>query len=200
MSTENTKSISKVKIFFSALLGYTIFNLVRNTLYAIVSLIAENIGASFIRFRLKEIALFLTLYVGYSVCRITGKKLLKTDDGTRRYLFTVGILLIINYTYFIFDYFRYKEGDFLFILLGLASGIVLILNNTNPNKYITFYLWSPRTGYQEEKKKTKDLNQNTIDKWLDKETNCIYCIERCKDGEWKYYYTTKQEFYDTYIT
>ena len=63
------------------------------------------------------------------VCNYIGEKLLKSDDGLRRYIGTIGILLIINYAIFIVDYFIYREGKLFYLISSLFIGICLFGSN-----------------------------------------------------------------------
>ena len=123
------KKISKVKVGLCALLGYVVFNSIRNILFAIASVLISGFNGNFIRYRLEEIAFFVTLYAGYIACGWIGKKLLKIESGVRRYMGTVGILFIINYAYFILDYFRYGEGKLFYLISSFFTGILIYLSN-----------------------------------------------------------------------
>ncbi len=123
------KKVSKVKVGLCALLGYTVLNIIRNVLFAIVSIVISGIGANFIRYRLEDIGFFCTFYIGFGVCHIIGKKFLKTEDALRRYIGTIGILFIISYAYFIIDYFRYGEGRLFYLISSLFIGILLFFSN-----------------------------------------------------------------------
>ena len=121
--------MSKVKVFFNALLGYIALNGIRNILFAVAGIIFSGIGIKFIRYRLEDIAFFMAFYVGFAVVHKIGEKLLKTDDELRRYEKTIGLLLIINNTYLIIDYFRYDEGSLFFLSMSLIIGICLFFAN-----------------------------------------------------------------------
>lgn len=119
------KKVSKIKVFFCALLGYIVLNAVRNILFAIAAIIINAIGFSF----LEQIAFFFTFYAGYAVANLIGEKLLKTDDAGRRYNFTLGMLLIINYIIFLIDFFRHNEGSLLYITSSIVIGFGLVMTN-----------------------------------------------------------------------
>ena len=124
------KKTSKIKIGLCAWLGYTVLNIIRNVLFAIISILLSGIRAKFIRYRLEDIAFFGTFCLGFYVSSLIAEKLLKNDDDERRYNFTIGMLFIINYAYFILDYFRYGEGGNLFYLISsLVIGIYFVLAN-----------------------------------------------------------------------
>lgn len=123
------KKISKVKVGLCAMLGYAAFNSIRNILFAIVSVLISGLSGKFFRYRLEEIAFFVTMYVGYIACGWIGEKILKTESGVRRYMGTVGILFIINYAYYIVDYFRHGEGRLFYLISSLFIGILLYFSN-----------------------------------------------------------------------
>ena len=111
------------------MLGYTVLNIIRNILFAIISIVLSGISAKFIRYRLEDIAFFLTFYIGFMASSYIGEKLLKTEDAERRYIGTIGILLIINNIIFIIDYFRYGEGNFLYFTSSLVIGMGMFFCN-----------------------------------------------------------------------
>ena len=123
------KKVSKIKVGLCALLGYTVLNVIRNILFAIISVLISGIGAKFIRYRLEDIAFFFTFYLGYKVCTLIGEKILKIEDAVRRYDGTIGILLIINNIIFIIDYFRYGEGSLFYLGSSLVMGIGIFMCN-----------------------------------------------------------------------
>ena len=120
---------SKIKVGLCALLGYSVLNIVRNALLAIGITVVSKIGIKFIRYRLEDVIFFITFYIGFKVSSLIGKKLLKAEDAERRYNGTIGILFIINYAYFIVDYFRYSEGNLFYLISSLFIGILLFYTN-----------------------------------------------------------------------
>ena len=119
------KKVSKIKVFFCALLGYTVLNMVRNILFAIAAIIINAIGFGF----LERIAFFFTFIAGAFVANLIGEKILKTDDAVRRYNFTLGMLLIINYMIFLISYFMYNEGSLLQITSAIVIGFGYVMCN-----------------------------------------------------------------------
>ena len=128
------KKVSRIKIGLCALLGYAILNIIRNTLYTLSNIIINIISSKFIRYRLQDIAFFLTFYVGFMASYFIGEKMLKEDDAVRRYIGTIGILFIINYAYFIVDYFRYGEGTLFYLICSFGIGIYLLFSNRETKK------------------------------------------------------------------
>ena len=123
------KKVSKVKVVLWALVGYAVLNTIRNALFTVVSIVISGIGVKFLRYRLEDIGFFITFYAGFMVSIFIGEKLLKTEDALRRYKGTIGILFIINYAYFIIDYFRYGEGKLFYLISSLIIGILLFFSN-----------------------------------------------------------------------
>ncbi len=121
-----TKKISRTKVFFCALLGYSAFNAVFKLPIFLLYLI---IGETFSFFRLFESIAYFVLLGSFKVCSFIGHKLLKIDDAVRRYWFTVGALLVINYSYFLINYIRYKEGSPFEIIIFLIIGLVTLSYN-----------------------------------------------------------------------
>lgn len=123
------KKASRLKVGLSALLGYAVMNIIRNILFASVSIVISGIGAKFIRYRLEDIAFFVAYYLGFAAANFIGEKILKTEDALRRYVKTIGLLFIINYAYFIIDYFRVGEGTLFYLVSSLFIGIFLFFSN-----------------------------------------------------------------------
>ena len=123
------KKASRLKVLLCALLGYATMNTIRNVLFTIISIVISGIGAKFIRYRLEDIAFFAAYYLGFMASNFIGEKILKTEDALRRYFKTIGILFIINYGYFIIDYFRYREGTLFYLVSSLFIGIYLFFSN-----------------------------------------------------------------------
>ena len=119
------KKVSKIKVFFCALLGYAVLNVVRNILFAIAVIIINAIGFGF----LERIAFFFTFVAGAYVANLIGEKLLKTDDAERRYNFTIGMLFIINYIIYLIDFFIYGEGSLLYITSSIVIGFGYVMCN-----------------------------------------------------------------------
>lgn len=135
----NKKVPSRIKVGASALLGYIVFNIVRSSIAFVAALLAYFLSnlfnSNFIVSRLFEINLFVGIYLGYSICKSIGNKILKTDDGIRKYMLTVGILFVINYIIFLIDYFMFKEQSLFNIIVSLLLGIVLIVLNLKEKDY-----------------------------------------------------------------
>lgn len=119
------KKVSKIKVFFCALLGYVVLNVVMNVLIAITNVIVGVIGFTF----LNRIAFFYSLLAGAVVASVIGEKLLKTNDAERRYNFTIGVLLLICNLYFLVDFFRYGEGNLPHIISLIVMGIGYAASN-----------------------------------------------------------------------
>lgn len=123
------KNVSALKVFFCSLLGYVVLNVIRTILFDISTIIIYAIGIKLFRYALVCIAFFYTYCFGYFVSEKIGDKILKTEDALRRYNRNIGLLLIINYSYFIVDYFRYGEGNLYFFGASLVAGIGLFFVN-----------------------------------------------------------------------
>ena len=123
------KKISKLKVGLCALLGYEILNITKSILFTIACILLRIVPESFLRFRLEEIAFSVSMFIGYMFSSFIGEKLLKNDDAVRRYNWTIGLLFVINFSYFIIDYFRYGEGELFYFILPLLAGIYMIFTN-----------------------------------------------------------------------
>lgn len=119
------KKVSKIKVFFCALLGYMVLNVVMNILLVITDVIVGAIGFVFLR----KIAFFYSFLAGGCLAGMIGEKLLKTNDAERRYNFTIGVLLLINNLYLLVDFFRYGEGNLLYITSSVLIGFGYIASN-----------------------------------------------------------------------
>ena len=54
---------------------------------------------------------------------------MKTDDAERRYNFTIGMLLIINYMIYLIDFFIHGEGSLLYITSAIVVGFGYVISN-----------------------------------------------------------------------
>lgn len=61
-------------------------------------------------------------------------------------------------------------------------------------KFVNFNLYIVGKGHSQIPLEITKENEELVQKWLDRETNSIYCIEDYKDGSPNYYCTTKEMF------
>lgn len=74
-----------------------------------------------------------------------------------------------------------------------AKEIQQIDKEIRATSFVTFNLLSI-SGHTKEIWEVTDKNKAIVDKWLDKETNALYCLEKFENGTPQYYYTTKEIF------
>lgn len=127
------KKDSNIIIFLLTLLIYFIFNVCFNIISFVFFYILSLLPSGFVhRFFLCG-DIILALSVGIFLVNTLTCRFFHNSRSISISKFILGILLLINYIYFLFDFFRYHERDIISIIVILLYGIYLIVNNKNFN-------------------------------------------------------------------
>lgn len=124
---EFPKPASKLKVFCVALLGYLLCISVANLIFAIAELINTILDFSIVHFITNRISEYFGIYLGLLTFSWVSMAFMNKAEDIIRTKFTLGVLLVINYVYFIIDVFRYGDNFYFSYILWVLVGIYHII-------------------------------------------------------------------------
>lgn len=123
------KKDSNIIIFLLTLLIYFIFNVCFNIVSFIFLNILSLLPSGFVHTFFLCGDVLLGLSVGIFLVNTLTCRFFHNSHSISISKFILGILILINYIYFLYDFFRYHERDIISIITILLYGIYLIINN-----------------------------------------------------------------------